>query len=187
MATTWRPSARGAIGKTCICRRRRHRALLEPLRPTRVTRTTVVGARSEIVEGVIVEAARSSRWAFLSARAPESTPGDGCSVMDAFLRFVVVPARASSDGNASFMPVIVKPVDAGTRAKPASTILLREIKSHFAANKLTTLKIGKWSLNTVQSGMCGLLETSSSRRLVCAKSRRSRKLNQSEPAGAHAS
>ncbi|STR41609.1 2,3,4,5-tetrahydropyridine-2,6-dicarboxylate N-succinyltransferase [Klebsiella michiganensis] len=58
MVDTWRPwvPARRSA-KTSTCPRRRHRGVLEPLQanPTIIEDNCFIGARSEVVEGVIVE------------------------------------------------------------------------------------------------------------------------------------
>ena len=105
--------------------------VLEPLQaaPTIIEDDCFIGARSEIVEGVIVEAGSVSRWACSSAKAPASTIERSGEIFYGRVPAgsVVVPGSLpSADGRYSLAcAIIVKRVDAQTRAKTSINDLLR--------------------------------------------------------------
>ena len=106
--------------------------VLEPLQanPTIIEDNCFIGARSEVVEGVIVEEnCGARRWACSSARARRSTtaPPARCSYGRVPSGSVVVAGSLpSSTGDCHlYCAVIVKQVDAKTRAKTSINELLR--------------------------------------------------------------
>ena len=110
--------------------RRWHRALAAQASPTIIEDHCFVGARSEIVEGVLVEAhSVISMCVFIGHRTKiydRATGGVHCSRVPS--RSVVVPGSLpSANGHYSLScAVIVKRVDAQTRAKTSINELLRD-------------------------------------------------------------
>ena len=108
--------------------------VLEPLQanPTIIEDNCFIGARSEVVEGVIVEDGAVISWASSSARAPRSTTARARRDL---LRPRAgrlggrprQPAVAATAATGSYCAVIVKRVDAQTRAKTSINELLRNI------------------------------------------------------------
>jgi 2,3,4,5-tetrahydropyridine-2-carboxylate N-succinyltransferase len=106
--------------------------VLEPLQanPTIIEDNCFIGARSEVVEGVIVEENSVLAWACTSARAPRSTTARPARSATAACPAgsVVVSGNLpkTADGKYSlYCAVIVKRVDAQTRAKTSINELLR--------------------------------------------------------------
>ena len=111
--------------------------VLEPLQanPTIIEDDCFIGARSEVVEGVIVGQGRSCRWACSSPPRPRSIDRATGKVHVGHVPpySVVVPGALpgkplpdGSPGPSLYCAVIVKTVDAQTRAKTGINELLRE-------------------------------------------------------------
>ena len=111
--------------------------VLEPLQanPTIIEDDCFIGARSEIVEGVIVGKGRWSRWACSFPPRPRSSTARRDGFMSAGSRPIrsscPVRCRASRcptgrPGPSLYCAVIVKTVDAQTRAKTGINDLLRD-------------------------------------------------------------
>ena len=111
--------------------------VLEPLQaePVIIEDDCFIGARSEVVEGVIVERGACWRWACSSAPRPRSSTGHrrdlraACRPIRSSCPGTLpgqAAARTARPGPASDCAVIVKRVDAQTRAKTSINELLRD-------------------------------------------------------------
>jgi 2,3,4,5-tetrahydropyridine-2-carboxylate N-succinyltransferase len=132
MVDTWRPSDRARrSAERPPLRRRRDRRRPEPLQanPTIIEDHCFIGARSEIVEGVIVEAhSVVSMGVFIgqSTKIYDRATGEIHYGRVPSGSVVVPGSLPSADGKYSLAcAVIVKRVDAATRAKTSINELLR--------------------------------------------------------------
>ncbi|HEX9772885.1 MAG TPA: 2,3,4,5-tetrahydropyridine-2,6-dicarboxylate N-succinyltransferase, partial [Steroidobacteraceae bacterium] len=134
MIDTWATVGSCAqIGKNChISGGTGIGGVLEPLQadPVIVEDNCFIGARSEIAEGVIVEeGAVISMGVFIGASTKIVERGSGTVITGRVPAYsVVVPGTlpAKDGGPSLYCAVIVKRVDAGTRAKTSINELLRD-------------------------------------------------------------
>ena len=107
--------------------------VLEPLQasPTIIEDDCFIGARSEIVEGAVIGAGSVIRWASISAPARAfmiAAPARLCRVQCRRARWSFRALCPPQDGSHSLAcAVIVKRVDAQTRAKTSPNELLRDV------------------------------------------------------------
>ena len=107
--------------------------VLEPLQanPVIIEDNCFIGARSEVVEGVIVGDRRGARrWACSSRPPPRSSTAPPARSMSARCRPIRWWCRATSaaarTGRSTYCAVIVKTVDERTRSKTSINELLRD-------------------------------------------------------------